>query len=190
MSEKAWSCQTESWGWGICCPAFHTRQRYCQALSLCGCHSSAKQTLPKFSSVVWWLIFGYSEGHNLMNIICTKNACCIHWTALPEILTSCVFLVHKSCAKQDCFGFCTGVNEPGLGIMLHGYFESLSGSNAKGAFGWKSSWYKLNSGVLCVFTWLEVPSSAMRNCVSREEERGYVLFCPTLFLSVCACDDL
>lgn len=34
---------------------------------------------------------------------------------------------------KDCFGFCTGAKKPDLGIEVHGYFESLSGSNAKGA---------------------------------------------------------
>lgn len=57
--------------------------------------------------------------------------------------------MQKNPAK-DCFGLCTGANKPGLAIMLHGYCESLSGSSAKGSFGWKSSLYKLNIRVPCV----------------------------------------
>lgn len=67
-----------------------------------------------------------------MPIVCTE----LQYQKFSLLVSSWCSSYAKNPAK-DYFGFCTGANKPHLGIMLHGYFESLSGSNAKDASGWK-----------------------------------------------------
>lgn len=75
-----------------------------------------------------------------MNIIYTKK-CLLHVlncsTRNFHFLWLLGAAVMQNNPAKDYFGFCTGANKPHLGIMLYGYFESLSGSNAKDTSGWK-----------------------------------------------------
>lgn len=151
MSEKTWRCQVEDWGWGAICLACHTRHRYSQALSLCGCHSSAKQALQR-KFMLWWLIFGCGEDHSLMNIIYTK-AYCMHWTAVPEVLNPCVILVQLLCKTIQLRTILVSAQEPIQLVWALCFMDTLSlylVPMQKVHLDGKSSWYKLKSRALCV----------------------------------------